>query len=367
MSDPTDAQRLPLHEKHRTMEARMGTVAGWSVPMSYIGPLEESALAQTSGAVCDVSYLSRIRLRGDGALDLLERACSHDVAHQEDDTAVLSCLCNERGGVLDLGYLLRLERDWLWTGDAGNRSKTLEHLTAMGDGLDVKVTDRTCHTAQLAVVGPEAPQRLDAVLPFSVSDLPSGAVKAGSLLVAKYTASRTGYAGTWGLEVILPAMIASQAWRFITDKAGENALPPLGAAARDILRIRAGLPRYGHEVNETIDPITAGLGRCVDLGGDFPGRDAVAEIARRGPVRRLAKLSWTPPQDRPASDAIGRLGDEVLDAEGREVGRVTSGTLAGQSPRAIALGYLAAHLEPHAPVRVKTSAGELAAEFSFVG
>lgn len=366
MTDPTDARRLPLHEKHRTMEARMGTIAGWSVPMSYTGPLEESAVALAGGAVCDVSYLSRIRLRGDGALDLLERACTHDVAHQEDDSAALSCLCNDRGGILDLGYLLRLERDWLWTGDAGNRGKTLEHLSALGEGLDVKITDRTTHTAQLAVVGPEAPRRLDAVLPFTVSDLSAGTVKAGSLLVARYTASRTGYAETWGLEVILPAMVASQAWRFITDKAGDNALPPMGAAARDILRIRAGLPRYGHEVNETIDPITAGLQRCVDLGHEFLGRDAVSAVVQKGPSRRPAKLSWTPPQQQSPAEAIGRLGDEVLDSHGNEVGRVTSGTLESQPPRAIALGYLACHLETDAPLIVKTSAGEIPAKFTFV-
>jgi aminomethyltransferase len=361
MADPIHARELPLHQKHLSMEARMGDHAGWAVPMSYTGPLEEASAATESGVVTDVSYLSRIRIRGDAALDLLERACTHDVAHQEDDTAAVSCLCNERGGVVDLGYLLRLDRHWLWTGDAGNRRKTFEHLTALADGLDVTVTDRTEHTAQLAVLGPEAGRRLDAVLPFTVSDLPGGAVKAGSLLVARYTATRTAYADTWGLEVILPAMMAGQAWRFITDKAGENALPPMGLAGRDILRIRAGLPRYGHEVNETVDPISAGLERCVDLGHEFIGRDAIEAVVHRGPARRVKMLSLTPPEGVSAAQAIPRLGDEVLDDDGAELGRVTSGTLAGEPPAPIALALLGLAAHPGATLTIRTSAGDVPA------
>lgn len=348
----------------------MGTHGGWAVPLSYTGPLEEADLAASSGVVTDVSYLSRIRIRGDGALDLLERACTHDVAHQEDDTAAASCLCNDRGGVVDLGYLLRLESEWLWTGDAGNREKTLEHLTALANGLDVKLTDRTAKTAHLAVLGPQAAGKLDAVLPFTVSDLPPHAIKAGSLLIAKYTASRIAYADLWGLEVVLPAMTAGQAWRFITDKAGENALPPMGQAGRDILRIRAGLPRYGHEVNETIDPITAGLERCVHTDHEFIGCDALAEIARKGPARRLCTLALSPPDGAPAARAVPRLGDAVTDADGAEVGRVTSGTLAGQPLAPIALAYLSAArlgetTDP--PFAVQTAAGSMAARLASPG
>jgi aminomethyltransferase len=361
MTDPreltTGTARTPLHDKHRAMEARMGSEGGWSVPMSYRGPLDEAAAALQRGAVADVSHLTRLRIRGNGALDLLERLCTHDVAHQEDETAVLTCLCNERGGIVDCGYLVRLPEEWLYTGDAGNRAKLLEHFTVWSEGYDVKITDRMQQTAQISVVGPAAAVALDAVLPFRVSDLPGGAVKTGSLLVARYIAMRTGYAPTWGLEVVIPAMMASQAWRFITDKAGENALPPLGMAARDVLRIEAGLPRYGHELNETLDPLTAGLERCVHFGHDFLGAEAVAKVRDRGPSRRPVKLRLQVPDGLAPQKAIPRLGDRIETAEGDEVGTVTSGSLGPVDQQPVALGYVQASLEVDQTLRVLTTAG----------
>ncbi|MFP4054946.1 MAG: aminomethyltransferase family protein [Phycisphaerae bacterium] len=362
MTDPrdlsTDAAHTPLDEKHRAMEARMGTEGGWAVPMSYRGPLDEASAALQRGAVADISHLTRLRIRGDGALDLLERLCTHDVAHQEDDTAALTCLCNERGGIVDCGYLVRLPEEWLYTGDAGNREKLLEHFTVWVEGFDVRITDRTQQTVQFSVVGPAAGTALDAVLPFGVSDLPGGAVKAGSLLVARYVAMRTGYAPAWGLEVAIPSMMGGKAWRFITDKAGENALPPLGMAARDVLRIQAGLPRYGHEMNETIDPLTAGLERCVDFGHDFLGADAVAKVRDRGLSRRPVKLRLHLPGDTPPQKAIPRLGDRIETADGCEVGTVTSGSLSPQDRQPIALGYVSTMVDPESQVRLVNSSGK---------
>ncbi len=341
MTESEKALALPLHARHEEMEAKFAVEGGWTVPLVYASVLDEVGLARSQAAVVDVTPISRFRIRGHGAVDLLCRLCTHDVVHQEDDTAELTCLCNRRGGVLDCGYLLRLEKDWVLTGWPGNRTKLAEHLEAHAWDFDVKVTDQTGSTCQLAAIGPEAPQRLDAILPEKISTAKPGTVRVGNYLVARILASRTSYADLWGLEVVVPKMLAAKAWALVTRKTGQNAFAPIGHAARDVLRIEAGCVRYGHEIHEMIDPITAGLGRCVRLDHDFIGAKALEEIRSRGPARRLVRLACSAPEG-PAEPGIPRLGDSVFDGEGNQVGQVTSGTFSPSVGAPVALALLQA-------------------------
>ncbi|MCK4601190.1 MAG: hypothetical protein KAU28_01905, partial [Phycisphaerae bacterium] len=311
--------KTALHARHVALEAKMADVAGWEMPLSYRSVLDEYGQARARASVFDISHIGRLRIRGDGALDLLERLCTADVAHQEDDTAIYTLLCNERGGIVDDCLLLRLEGCWLLTTNAINRRKVLEHIQANA-GDDVKVDDQTEKTSQLAVIGPAAAEILDAVGPMKVSSMPAGAVKTGSLLIARYVAIRTGCGGNWSLEVILPNMAASMAWDFITKKAGANAITPAGLAARDLLRFEAGLPRYGWEINETIDPVAAGVEFAVDFEKNFIGADAVRAVRDKGPARRRVGLVLAEPKGSAAKPAIPRQGATVFDADGGEIG-----------------------------------------------
>jgi aminomethyltransferase len=321
------------------MEAKFAVEGGWNVPLVYSSVLDEVGLARSQAAVVDVSSISRFRIRGHGAVDLLSRLCTHDVVHQEDDTAELTCLCNRLGGVLDCGYLLRLETDWILTGWPGNRAKLAEHLEEHAADFDVKVTDQTESTCQFAAIGPEAPRRLDAILPEKISTARPGSVRVGNYLVARVVASRTAYTDLWGLEVTVPKWLAAKAWTLVTRKAGQNALAPIGHAARDVLRIEAGCVRYGHEIHEMIDPITAGLGRCVRPGPDCIGAEALEQIQSRGPGRRLVRLESATGQASPGP-RIPRLGDPVFDAEGNALGQVTSGTFSPSIGAPVALALL---------------------------
>ena len=324
--------RLPLHEAHAALGAEFGTQAGWQVPLSYGDAPGEAAAAAERAGVFDLSHLGRIRIRGDGATDLLERLCTSDVARQEDDTSAYTLLLNERGGILADGLLVRAASFWLLTCGACNRAKVLEHLGEHAGRFDVKLDDQTQRTVMLAAAGPAAPAALDAVLPVGPSAMPRGAVKVGSMLIARYLAMRTGCTRRWSLEVILPNMVASQAWRFVTERAGENRIAPAGLAARDVLRIEAGLPRYGCEIDETTDPVTAGLERAVNLDHEFIGRDAVAKVRAEGPSRKLVGLAFAGGPDAaevPAGAAA------VLRADGSPAGEVTS---AARSP---SLGVIA--------------------------
>jgi aminomethyltransferase len=220
--------------------------------------------------------------------------------------------------------------------------------------MAVKVSDQTRKIIHLAVAGPATLTRLDPVLPEKASGLAPRGVRMGSMLLAKWIALRVGYTGTYSIEVILPNMLAWQAWRFITQKAGANCIPPVGLAARDVLRLEAGLPRYGHELNETIDPFTAQLDHLLDFRHDFLGRSALEELRRRPPSRRPAGLIGE------ARGPIPTLGSPVADSTGREIGAVTSGTFSPTLEKVIALGYVTTDTPAGAAVQVQTPTGPAA-------
>ncbi|MCY2924244.1 MAG: hypothetical protein NT031_02195 [Planctomycetota bacterium] len=343
-----------LHDRHVEAGAVMGAAAGWVIPMHFAGVAAEVAAVRTGAGVVDISHVGRIRIRGAQALEALERLCTVDVAHQEDLTAARTLLCNEAGGILDDAWLIRLADEWLLTCSPIAREKVLAHVEALTSGMEVKVSDQTSKIFHLAVAGPATLQRLEPVLPEQAAGLERHGVRVGSMLLAKWIALRVGYTGTFGVEVILPNMLAWQAWRFITQKAGANCIAPVGLAARDVLRLEAGLPRYGHELNETIDPFTAGLDHLLDFGHDFLGRSALEALRGRTPSRRPVGLAG------PAQGAIPTLGSPIADAAGREVGAVTSGTFSPTLDRLIALAYVTADTAPDADVTVQTPTGPVA-------
>ena len=331
-----------LHDKHVAMGARMAAEAGWEVPLSYRDAMDEAREVRRRAGVFDVSHFGRIRIRGDGALDLLERACTADVAGQEDETTLSTLLCNDRGGIIDLCRLIRLSSFWVLVTSPDCRQKVLGHLEALIEAaaFDARVDDQTLKTSLLAVSGPAAPEILDAVLPFRVSDISAGAVKFGTLLIARYIAERVSFTGQWSLEVAIPNMAAGHAWRFMTERAGENALAPAGMAAREVLRIEAGLPRYGYELDETVDPMAAGLSAAVAFDHDFLGAETLRKINDKGPARKLIGLMLEPPSSTATGQAILRGGSAVCQTDGRQVGVVTSGTFSVALERSVALAYV---------------------------
>ena len=344
MSEQPGAQpnRSPLYDFHVAAGARMAVRDGWEVPADYGQCRDECIRLHSRAAVMDLTADGRIRVRGDGALGMLERLCTADVARQADDTAVRSLLLNERGGVIDMVTVMRLDGWWVLTCSPSRRQAVLEHLQAHAGQFDAKVDDQTFKTATLAVVGPMGVEILDRFLPEKASALAGGAVRVGSMLIANYIAARTGATDLWSLEVTLPNMLAGQAWKFITAKAGQHALPPAGMDAREVLRIEARLPRWGNEMDDSSDPVSGGLGAMVCFEKDFLGADALAAAGQPpwgqgGPLggggsRRVA---WAMEAGAPTGTGeacsggagpragIAR-GDRLLDPGGNPIGTVTS-------------------------------------------
>jgi aminomethyltransferase len=171
-------------------------------------------------------------------------------------------------------------------------------------------------------------------------------------MLANYIVARVDFAGVWGLMVVLPNLFAGQAWRYITEKAGDAAIKPVGLAALDVLRLEAGIPAYGHEANETVDPYTAGLGGCVAINHDFAGSAALQQLAQKPSSRVRVGLVINPPDQSPEAPAvpaaidapgaiIPRQGSSICDSSGGEIGTITSGTFSPTLDSVIALAYVA--------------------------
>ena len=278
MTDGDEAAlRTALHDRHIAAGAEMVVEGGWLVPARYADAEAEYEQVRRRAGVLDLSDVGRIRVRGEGALEMLEQLCTADVARQEDETAIYSLLCNASGGIIDHVLVVRLEGYWLLTCSPPARRGVMEHLAEHADGFGAKVDDQTLKTSMLSVVGPGAAEILDAVLPQRPSELPRGAVKAGSMLIARYVAMRTGATRLWSLEVMLPNMLVGRAWEFITHKAGHHAVAPVGRIVRERLRVEAGLARWGREFTEQVDPVAAGLGHAVCWEKEFLGKAAMEQ------------------------------------------------------------------------------------------
>ncbi|MCE5327635.1 MAG: hypothetical protein LLG01_14610 [Planctomycetaceae bacterium] len=274
-----DPAKTALHDKHVEAGAAMSDVDGFLMPLHYGDATGEAAAAQTRAAVFDISSIGRIRIKGSGAVDLLERLCTADASHQEDDTSRLTLLCDAAGKIIDICMIARLEDEWLLTCSPSRRGAVMAHLDAQAGDFDVKIKDTTDSSTMLWLCGPQAGRILDGVLPEKVSPLKRGQGKSGSYVIAKYVATRTGLTKLWSLEVIFPNLLAGQAWRFITQKAGDNAIKPAGTQARDALRTQANLPAWGAGIDENTNPFAAGLARAIDFNHNFLGRAALEKLS----------------------------------------------------------------------------------------
>ena len=249
-----------------------------------------------------------------------------------------SLVCNERGGVRDDVIVYRFDEHWLMVCNAANRQKLVAHFEEHRGDLSLKIEDQTDATAMIAMQGPKV---MDLVGQFSreVPSLKRYRFAVKNLLILKLTISRTGYTGEDGVEVILPAGMIGMALKLFLGKTGD-AIRPCGLGCRDTLRTEAGMPLYGHELSEDVDPLSAGLEFAVNLdkeaedtvGPAFIGHDALQVIADRGPARKLVGLKLSGRRS-PRPDMPIKAGDTVI-------GHVTSGCLSPTLGHPIAMAYV---------------------------
>jgi aminomethyltransferase len=326
--------RTPLYELHLELGAKMTVFAGWELPVSYAGILAEHAATRERAGLFDVSHMGRLELRGPHAADVLQAVSTNDVSALEVGRAQYGLMCREDGGIIEDFITLRPEPErFVPVVNAVNREKDIAWLQeTAGDRLEV--VDVSGTTAMVAIQGPEAEGILQNLVPEDLSAVRRfGVISTHLEALGDAILSRTGYTGEDGFEIIVPAAAAAELYRGLLEVGESEGIAPCGLGARDVLRLEAGLPLYGHEHTEDTNPMEAGEARFAKLdAGDFQGREALQRIAEEPPLRGLVGLKMH-------GRRIARQGAIVLRA-GEEVGHVTSGTLSPMLQCPIALAYV---------------------------
>lgn len=344
-SSPTDLLRTPLHDAHVRLGARIIPFAGYEMPVSYRSIIEEHRTVRTAAGVFDLSHMGEVFLSGPAALDLARYAVVTDPGTLDPGQAQYSMLCQEDGGIIDDLIIYRLTDQpgdvqgdvYMVVCNASNRQVVVEHLTriATEKAFDATVDDRSEQTALIAPQGPAAAGLLSELTYTDLSDLRYYRSLPGTVAGVKCLIARTGYTGEDGFELFCDASDAQPLWNQLLAAGVPHGLSPCGLGSRDTLRLEAGMPLYGNELDRSTNPYEANLGRLVKLQkGEFIGRDALQAISDAGPRRRLVGLVM-----RDTAGAVPRHGYE-LQRGGRGIGEVTSGTASPTLGERIAMAYV---------------------------
>lgn len=334
--DPS-VRATPLAERHRALGARLIDFAGWLMPVQYAGILDEHRAVRERAGLFDLSHMGELFVEGPDAGAALAHAVVSDPTALAVGRAHYSMICAPDGGTLDDLIVYRLaEERFLVVANASNARLVSDLLAERIGGFRAILDDRSLATALCAVQGPRS---IDIVRPLTDVDLAAlryYAIAEGSVAGIPALVARTGYIGEDGFEMFVENERSGELWDALLAAGLPHGLAPVGLGARDTLRLEAGMPLYGNELDTTVNPYEAGLGRVVKLAkaGDFVGRAALEKVAAEGPARRLVGLIVR-------GRGIARHGYRVYAGE-RESGVVTSGT---QSPT-LGVPIAMAHVAP---------------------
>jgi aminomethyltransferase len=333
-------RRTSLYECHVALGGRIVPFAGWEMPVQYTGIVDEHEAVRTAAGLFDVSHMGELRMRGEWASHVVDYLVTNDAKKLADGQAMYTCACNEQGTILDDLIVYRhAQDDWLIVCNASNRDKMSAHFArAAKDHCDF--ADESDRTALIALQGPRSFDVLRAIGgdAAGLSSLASFRFRAADIAGVRCTPSRTGYTGEDGVEIFCAWDDAPALWRGLMAAGKGLGIKPIGLGARDTLRLEARLSLYGNDIDETTNPIEAGLGWVVKVDkGDFVGRAALAKVKASPLPRKLVGFEVT-------GRGIARHGYPLVDSAGRKVGVCTSGSPGPTVGKNIGLGYLPASM-----------------------
>jgi len=348
----------PLVEIHRSLGARLIEFGGWLMPVQYRGILEEHRAVRERAGLFDLSHMGELFVEGPDAGDALAAALVSDPPSLAVGRAHYSMICAPDGGILDdlIVYRLAAER-FLVVANAANAQVVSDELAERLRGFGAVLDDRSLATALLAVQGPESAAVLKPLTGIDLAGLRYYAIAEGSVAGIPGLVARTGYTGEDGFEVFVEWSRGAELWAALLEAGAGRGLIACGLGARDTLRLEAGMPLYGNELDRDTNPYEAGLGRVVklDKAADFVGRAALEKVARDGPAKRLVGLIVR-------GRGIARHGHPVFLGD-RRTGIVTSGTHSPTLNVPIAMAYVApADGEPGTILEVEIREQRVAAE-----
>jgi len=341
MTDTTDLRTSPLHSRHEELGASFTPFGAWTMPLKYGNELDEHRAVRSSAGLFDLSHMGEIRVTGPDAGAFLDHALISTLSTIPVGKAKYSMIVDDNGGILDdlISYRLA-DEEYLVVPNAGNTDVVWEAFQDRADGFDVDLVNESLDTALIAVQGPDAAEIITSVVDgadeATVHDMKYYAAAPLTVAGIDTLLARTGYTGEDGFELYVPNDQAGQLWDALLNAGDSHDLLPAGLAARDSLRLEAGMPLYGNELTRDITPVEAGMAMAFrKKEADFVGRAALADreatsriVGLRGEGRRAAR-----------SGAEVYRGDELI-------GTVTSGQPSPTLGYPVALALLSGEIAP---------------------
>lgn len=350
-------QLTPLTEIHRALGARLIEFGGWLMPVQYGSIVDEHRTVRQSVGLFDLSHMAELWVEGAQAGEALAVALVSDPPGLAVGRAHYSMICAPDGGVIDDLIVYRLAEDrFLVVANAANGTVVSDALAERSGGFRAVLDDGTLATGLLAIQGPAARAVVEPLTDVDLGAMRYYAAAEGIVAGLPALVARTGYTGEDGFEIFVDTANTADLWEILLESVRAAGGGPIGLGARDTLRLEAGMPLYGNELDRSIDPFAAGLGRVVklDKAADFVGRESLEAIARDGPSRRLVGLVVE-------GRGIARHGYPVWVGD-RRTGKVTSGTQSPTLGMPIAMAYVAPDdSEPGTVVQVEIRDGRVPA------
>jgi aminomethyltransferase len=325
---------IPLNDLHQQLGGKMVPFAGYMMPVRYSSDIEEHNIVRNSVGVFDVSHMGEFIIKGENALALIQKVSANDATQLFDGRVQYSYLPNADGGVVDDLLIYRMQEGWYYlVVNASNIEKDwnwiMQHNT---DGVEMQnVSESTC---LFAVQGPKAVETLQKLTETDLSNIPYYHFRVGTMAgIENVMISATGYTGAGGFELYVSNDQAEALWKAIFEAGAEFDIKPIGLGARDTLRLEMGYCLYGNDITDNTSPLEAGLGWVTKFNKNFINSENLLAQKNAGIKRKMVGIEMI---DR----GIPRSHYEICDAEGNQIGEITSGTMSPMLQKGIAMGYV---------------------------
>jgi aminomethyltransferase len=319
---------------HESLGAKMLPFAGYNMPILYEGVNAEHETVRNAVGVFDVSHMGEFLLSGEKALDLIQKVTSNDASKLTIGQAQYSCLPNNEGGIVDDLLVYRIkENEYLLVVNASNIDKDWDWISSQND-LGVTMKNLSDAYSLLAIQGPKAVEAMQSLTSIDLSKIDYYHFQVADFAGIEYAIiSATGYTGSGGFEIYCKNSEVEQVWNKVFEAGAPFGIKPIGLAARDTLRLEMGFCLYGNDINDTTSPIEAGLGWITKFNKEFTNSENLKKQKETGVSRKLVGFEM---QER----AVPRHDYEIVDATGKTIGIVTSGTMSPSLNVGIGLGYV---------------------------
>ena len=323
-----------LSHIHEALGAKMVPFAGYNMPVQYEGVTAEHLSVRENVGVFDVSHMGEFIIRGEGALELVQKVTSNDVSKLVDGKVQYTCLPNGKGGIVDDLLVYRIdEKTYLLVVNASNIAKDWDWISRHNTA-GVEMINISEDTSLLAVQGPKAAEALQSLTEMNISEMKYYTFQKGNFAGKENVLiSTTGYTGAGGFEIYFNNEDAEEIWKAIFEAGKDFKITPVGLAARDTLRLEMGFCLYGNDIDDTTSPLEAGLGWITKFTNNFVDSDYLQKQKEAGITKRLVGFELI-------DKGVPRQGYDVVNESGEKIGNVTSGTMAPSLKKAIGLAYV---------------------------